>query len=179
MKKKSKKKKSKKEEPEEESELEKEVKETEKEIEEEPQFEENARMRFLSGEVKAPVLEKVNISEAPLNLERGIISEGAPAKNQKKEEQPFNYLTKGNTEEPKYQTTYEHVTSEFHPSSEIEEFGKRDLFPKKEVSLRSSPEAASTETNFEKYETPERIDRENLGKNIFEKREVKYKPSHS
>ena len=179
-KKKFKKKKPRKKEPEEESELEKEIKETEKEIEE-PQFEENARMKSLSEEIKAPVLERVNISEAPSNLEGGIISERAPVKNQEKKEQPFNYSIKGNKdeEETKYQTTYEHATFEFHPHSEIEESGKIDIFPRKEVGIKTSPESAPTETNFEKYEITERLEKENLGKNIFERKEVKYRPFHS
>ena len=159
-----------------ESELEKEL---EKTNEEEIEFEETGS-GISSERVKAPVLEKINeLQGIPIRFDGNFNSPRISQSNEN-EEDGFKYIKNANADEPKYNQKYEHETgSDMHLRSEIENFERRDLFPRKNVGFAGSSEARPVETSFEKYESPERVERENLGKNIFERKEIKYKPSRS
>lgn len=160
---------------------EKQESELEKELEkagEEPEFNET-NLKISQEIVKAPVLERIgDIQEIPIRFDNNL-NFSRISEEKENEEGGFKYLKNANREEPKYQDqNYENrIFSDIHKRSEIEEFGKIDLFPRKNVDFTTSNEARPVETNFARYNPVEKIERENLGKNLFERKEIKYKSS--
>ncbi len=128
----------------------------------------------------SPSLGRINASpRGIINLEEDLSQHAAPVKTEDKENDSFKYsFGGGNAGEPKY-IQYENASPDMLPRTELENFGRTNLFERREaVGFRESAEAKPTDTNFEKYNPANKFDEEKQKRdNIVEKRELKYTPS--
>jgi len=130
-----------------------------------------------SAESFSPVLERIARDfPQPVFVDTGsqnVFDEG------KKQDDLFKYNAGGEIpkDEPKYQEMSHRGTDPARV--EMEKLGREiSLFPKPEVQFSHSPESVvSDNRNYEKYDSPKRVDTRELGKGeIIKKKEVKYKP---
>ncbi len=160
----------------EESELEKDIEETEEIVEE------NKLQKFLQAKSFSPVLEKIQETPEPLDLEQ--VAGSAPLPEKPKEKEEFKYSGRAEQkEEQKYQDIesikYEQPLGALPSRVDITSMGKGDLIQKPEIHLTASPESRLAESpKYEKYEAVKRFEMEKAGKqNLLEKKEIKYTPS--
>ncbi len=123
----------------------------------------------------SPSLEKINISqEIPVRLEQGFTDSQFTEKESKGSQFKYNFTNQ--KEEPKYQTSEEQT---FAPQrTNIESLGKTEFPQRQEAGFIHAQENNPTQI-YEKYVSPSSQEIEELGKkeNLFEKKEIKYKPS--
>jgi len=176
------KKKAKKPEEKKEEDLEKEIEKLEKEIDkrkaEELEFGEfDEFLEEPEFQRDSPSLGKINVSPANVTRLETNLAESTIMPNSEEEKDSFKYNFGGDKkDEPKYVNYEKGITPEFIPRTEIENLGK-NLFERREVGFRESPQARlEEERNFEKYNPATKIDKEQLGKERDERREIKYKP---
>ena len=168
------------EEIEEESDLEETIEEAEAE---ENKIDENKFTEFFEvQEVKAPVLEQVQIAPQSriTDLESSAFESG-PIDNSKKEDDGFTYSVGANQqEEAKYiedpRIESRNVVQGVSPVNMME-WGKNNLFEKPKISFAPSDDRGFQSSTIEKYTSPKKFDLEQSKKEDMFNTEVKYKPT--